>query len=48
ALIPIIEGVGGIITDWAGNALNSHSTEVLAASNPNLHQQALNVVLSQF
>ena len=48
ALIPIIEGVGGIITDWAGNALNSHSTEVLAASSPNLHQQALKVILSQF
>ncbi|ACB52641.1 probable inositol monophosphatase family [Crocosphaera subtropica ATCC 51142] len=47
ALIPIIEGVGGIITDWTGNALNSHSTEVLAASNLNLHQQALNVILSQ-
>ena len=47
ALIPIIEGVGGIITDWAGNALNSNSTEVLAASNQNLHQQALKVILSQ-
>ncbi len=47
ALIPIIEGVGGIITDWSGNALNSHSTEVLAASNLNLHQQALKVILSQ-
>ncbi|MDJ0845361.1 inositol monophosphatase family protein [Crocosphaera sp.] len=45
ALIPIIEGVGGIITDWTGNTLNSHSTEVLAASNPNLHQQALEVIL---
>ncbi len=47
ALIPIIEGVGGMITDWSGNTLNSHSTEVLAASNPNLHQQALEVILSQ-
>ncbi|MEL4897746.1 inositol monophosphatase family protein [Crocosphaera sp. Alani8] len=47
ALIPIIEGVGGMITDWQGNALNSHSTEVLAASNPNLHQQALNIILNQ-
>lgn len=46
ALIPIIEGVGGIITDWSGNTLNSDSTEVLAASNPNLHQQALEVILS--
>ncbi|MDJ0509383.1 MAG: inositol monophosphatase family protein [Crocosphaera sp.] len=47
ALIPIIEGVGGIITDWQGNSLNSHSTEVLAASNQNLHQQALEIIANQ-
>ncbi|MEA5534935.1 inositol monophosphatase family protein [Crocosphaera sp. XPORK-15E] len=46
ALIPIIEGVGAIITDWSGNPLNSHSTEILAASNQILHQQALKVILS--
>lgn len=46
ALIPIIEGTGGIITDWSGNPLNSTSTEVLAASNQVLHQQALAVIQS--
>ncbi|ACK65526.1 inositol monophosphatase [Rippkaea orientalis PCC 8801] len=44
ALIPILEGVGCIITDWLGNTLNSESTEVLAASNQTLHQQALEVI----
>jgi histidinol phosphatase-like enzyme (inositol monophosphatase family) len=44
ALIPIIEGVGAIITDWSGNPLNSQSTEVLAASNSMLHQQGLKVI----
>ncbi|MEM8779833.1 MAG: inositol monophosphatase family protein [Cyanobacteria bacterium P01_G01_bin.49] len=45
ALIPIIEGSGGMITDWQGKALNHQSTEVLAASNQSLHQQALEVIL---
>ncbi|PSF38596.1 extragenic suppressor [Aphanothece hegewaldii CCALA 016] len=44
ALIPIIEGTGGIITDWSGKPLNEQSTEILAASNPVLHQQALAVI----
>ncbi|GBF80370.1 inositol monophosphatase family protein [Aphanothece sacrum] len=44
ALIPIIEGVGAIITDWSGNPLNSQSTEVLATSNSMLHQQALKII----
>lgn len=47
ALIPIIEEAGGIITDWQGNTLNRDSTEVLAASNQNLHQQALDVISGQ-
>ncbi|MEN9201647.1 MAG: histidinol-phosphatase [Thermostichus sp. DG_1_6_bins_120] len=42
ALIPIIEGSGGVITDWQGDPLTRTSTgEVLAAANPSLHQQAL-------
>ena len=44
ALIPIVEGTGGIITDWSGKALNQHSTEVLAASNCDLHQAALKLI----
>ncbi len=47
ALIPIIEGAGCIISDWSGNPLNSQSTEVLAASNQTLHQQALEMINNQ-
>ena len=42
ALIPIIQGGGGVITDWEGRPLTSDSSEVLAASNHTLWQQALN------
>ncbi|MFQ3614119.1 MAG: histidinol-phosphatase [Cyanobacteriota bacterium] len=42
ALIPVIEGCGGVITDWQGDPLTRASIgEVLAAANPSLHQQAL-------
>ncbi|MCF2971795.1 histidinol-phosphatase [Synechococcus sp. Nb3U1] len=42
ALIPVIEGSGGVMTDWQGDPLSRASTgEVLAAANPSLHQQAL-------
>ncbi|MEN9224231.1 MAG: histidinol-phosphatase [Thermostichus sp. HHBFW_bins_43] len=42
ALIPVIEGSGGVITDWQGDPLTRTSKgEVLAAANPRLHQQAL-------
>ena len=44
ALIPIVKGTGGAITDWSGNPLNSQSTEVIAASNPWLLEQALNLI----
>ncbi|MFS8802857.1 histidinol phosphate phosphatase [Synechococcus sp. R60.2] len=42
ALVPVIEGSGGVITDWRGDPLTRTSTgEVLAAANPSLHRQAL-------
>jgi histidinol phosphatase-like enzyme (inositol monophosphatase family) len=44
ALIPILEGAGVIITDWQGRALNSESTEAIAASNLSLWQQALEII----
>ena len=42
ALIPIIQGVGSVITDWQGKPLTGGSSEILAASNQALWQQALN------
>lgn len=42
ALPPVIENAGGVITDWAGKALDMHSDgRVLAAANAELHGQAL-------
>ncbi|MFS8742171.1 histidinol-phosphatase [Synechococcus sp. W70.1] len=42
ALVPVIEGSGGVITDWSGDPLTRTSRgEVLAAANPTLHRQAL-------
>lgn len=42
ALAPVIEGAGGIITDWYGKALTLDSEgRVLAAGDKALHQKAL-------
>ena len=45
ALVPVIEGAGGVITDWQGNPLGLDSAgEVLAAATPALHRAALDVI----
>ncbi len=45
SLIPLIEGAGGLITDWQGQSLNMQSRgEVLSAATPELHQQALTLL----
>lgn len=42
SLVPVIEGAGGIITDWQGQPLTRHSGDkVLACSDPRLHAEAL-------
>ncbi|TCM60038.1 histidinol phosphatase-like enzyme (inositol monophosphatase family) [Acinetobacter calcoaceticus] len=42
ALVPVIEGAGGVISDWNGNPLTIHSGKtVVAAGTPALHQQAI-------
>lgn len=42
ALVPVVEGAGGIITDWKGDALSLHSgDQVLAAANRTLHRAAI-------
>ncbi len=48
AVVPVIEGAGGIITDWAGAPLTISSTgNVIAASNRLLHERAINQFLPQ-
>lgn len=42
ALVPVVEGAGGVITDWHGAPLTLHSDGyVLAAANRELHEAAL-------
>lgn len=45
ALIPIIEGVGGVISDWEGTPLTlTSSGRVLACKNRMLHSEALELL----
>lgn len=42
SLIPVVEGAGGVITDWQDQPLNMKSNgQVVSAATPALHQQAL-------
>lgn len=45
-LIPIIEGAGGVVTDWTGGSA-TQGGRVLAAGTEALHAQALKVLASQ-
>jgi myo-inositol-1(or 4)-monophosphatase len=40
ALIPIVEGAGGIVTDWEGNPVSDHGN-ILAAGDVRLHAEVL-------
>ena len=42
-LIPIIEGAGGVITDWKGGTA-IHGGSIVAAATPGLHRQALELL----
>jgi histidinol phosphatase-like enzyme (inositol monophosphatase family) len=45
ALVPVIKGAGGLITDWAGRELDMHSDgSVLAAGDPAVHRAAAAVL----
>lgn len=45
ALRPVIEGAGGVISDWQGNPLTLESRgDVLAACTPAIHQTALAIL----
>ncbi len=43
ALVPIIQGAGGIITDHQGNEVNEESTSIIASS-PELHSQVVQIL----
>jgi inositol-phosphate phosphatase/L-galactose 1-phosphate phosphatase/histidinol-phosphatase len=42
ALVPVVEGAGGVMTDWQGRPLNAASDgRVVAAGDPRVHERAL-------
>lgn len=42
ALVPVVLGAGGVMTDWSGQPLNIHSEgRVFAAGDPHVHADAL-------
>jgi len=45
AIAPVVEGAGGIVTNWEGNPLTMDSgPQILAAATPALHGQALEIL----
>ena len=45
ALVPVVKGAGGLITDWRGKELDAHSDgSVLAAGDAAIHRAALAVL----
>ena len=45
ALIPVIEGAGGVITDWRGERLGPESDgRVVAAATAELHGEILELL----
>jgi myo-inositol-1(or 4)-monophosphatase len=43
AIIPIVEGAGGIVTDWKGGSAHQGGT-ILAAGDARVHQAALKLL----
>ena len=45
ALVPVVEGAGGLMTDWQGRALGRGSDgRVIAAGDPQLHAEAMKLL----
>jgi len=47
AVVPVVEGAGGVMTDWQGQPLDENSDgRVLSAATPELHQEILSLINS--
>ncbi len=45
ALVPVIQGAGGVITDWNGSDLTIHSADrFVAAGDRRIHEQSLRIL----
>jgi histidinol-phosphatase len=48
ALVTVVEGAGGVITDWRGRPLDAGSDgSVIAAGDPRIHAEALRVLTDE-
>ena len=43
AMVPIVEGAGGIVTTWSGKPVTDGG-QVIAAANPHIHEAALEIL----
>ena len=47
ALVPIVEGAGGKISDWSGKPLDLNSDgKIIATGDATLHQAVIDILLS--
>ena len=45
AVAPVVEGAGGVISDWSGKAISLETKDqILATANPRLHKAALDAL----
>ncbi len=45
ALIPVVQGAGGVFTNWEGRAAGLHSgSQYIASGDPRAHEQALRIL----
>ena len=45
ALIPVVQGAGGVFTNWQGSAAGLHSgNQYIASGDPRVHEQALKIL----
>ncbi|MDE0309502.1 MAG: hypothetical protein OXI60_06680 [Acidiferrobacterales bacterium] len=45
ALVPVVTGAGGVVTDWDGHPINIKSgSRILASSNERIHEQCLELI----
>jgi histidinol phosphatase-like enzyme (inositol monophosphatase family) len=46
ALIPVVEGAGGVVSDWNGNPVPFEGGHLIAAGDPRVHAEAVKMLKS--
>jgi len=47
ALIPVVEGAGGVVSDWNGNPVPTEGGHLIAAGDPRVHAEAVKMLRSR-